>query len=461
MKRVFRHFLACSLACLLTGAALPLATIAYAGAEDVPFVDVAPADWFAPYVEVCVGEGLMKGVGNGKFAPGEVLSGYECAVLAMRMHDIQQGGDGSFEPAPKSWGYASLTFPDGQVKEGYLDEGSVWRWVMMHRGDDGHLCFSLRTEEETAWGKAMDYQSAVLTMEGAEYPGTLHLGGANPVYLYFEPGRYEDLRAIQAGRKAPGPQAWWRDAWYYAKQNGLEQLLMAGNDYRRDFAQRMAAVTELPPINNIAGLPDTGDHEVLELYRAGVLTGNDEHGTFDGSSHLTRAEAAAICARILRPELRVTFSPKPLETYADYTLTELGDDLLWPDGAYHLPMVSDDLLTTDCRSLLRLDGVRLPLPEGYEVLMVGSSRASLWKPGEQEYGILDWEGNFREVGRDEAYTYSVDPARFSEKYHEGHLNLLNQQEEQVTPTFSWVGPVNTQGQGFVGLDGKIYRIQLP
>lgn len=66
----------------------------------------------------------------------------------------------------------------------------------------------------------------------------------------------------------------------------------------------------LSAINSITSLPDTSDSVVLSFYNAGILTGVDEQGTFDGGKSLTRAECAAMVSRVVRPELRQSFVPK-------------------------------------------------------------------------------------------------------------------------------------------------------
>lgn len=73
----------------------------------------------------------------------------------------------------------------------------------------------------------------------------------------------------------------------------------------------------LTPINDIQQLPDpdfANDVAVLKYYNAGILTGVDKYGTFEGQKSLTRAEAAAMVSRIVRPALRKTFTP------ADYSM---------------------------------------------------------------------------------------------------------------------------------------------
>lgn len=66
---------------------------------------------------------------------------------------------------------------------------------------------------------------------------------------------------------------------------------------------------ELPAINVITELPDVPEDfmyapGIKALYEAGVLTGSDSYGTFFPASNITRAEAAAVLARLVVPELR-------------------------------------------------------------------------------------------------------------------------------------------------------------
>lgn len=69
----------------------------------------------------------------------------------------------------------------------------------------------------------------------------------------------------------------------------------------------------LPAINAIQTLPDTEDATVLRFYNAGILTGTDDYGTFDADRTLSRAEAAAMLARIADPNQRERFTPKAKE----------------------------------------------------------------------------------------------------------------------------------------------------
>lgn len=82
-------------------------------------------------------------------------------------------------------------------------------------------------------------------------------------------------------------------------------------------AAAQAAGVTLPEINAGADAPDTDGFldggAVRTLYRAGILTGTDAYGTFDGEAFLTRGQTAAMLARLVNPAERVTFTLKPFD----------------------------------------------------------------------------------------------------------------------------------------------------
>ncbi len=115
--------------------------------------------------------------------------------------------------------------------------------------------------------------------------------------------------------------AWYEPYVSYATVKGI--LTTTYPDYtavatRADFAKILAASIDsidLQPINIVddGAIPDVdmnsdyADAAYL-LYRAGVLTGSDESGTFNPDSTISRAEAAAIITRIVDPGLRKTIT---------------------------------------------------------------------------------------------------------------------------------------------------------
>ena len=76
------------------------------------------------------------------------------------------------------------------------------------------------------------------------------------------------------------------------------------------FANSLPA-SEFPEQNTVNSLPDVDSttqyyESILMLFKAGVITGNDEKGTFNPGSNIIRADAAAIITRVILPELRAS-----------------------------------------------------------------------------------------------------------------------------------------------------------
>ena len=72
---------------------------------------------------------------------------------------------------------------------------------------------------------------------------------------------------------------------------------------------RSIPASEFAVQNTVNSLPDVNSDTpysaaILTLYRAGVLTGNNEQGSFSPGNNITRAEAAAIISRIILPDTR-------------------------------------------------------------------------------------------------------------------------------------------------------------
>lgn len=126
------------------------------------------------------------------------------------------------------------------------------------------------------------------------------------------------LRARDRGETVPAQAP--GESWYAPVIRYLEDLdlgITPGVQCSRGrFLTMLGAVLEdgaLEPICEVDALPDTDDPNVLRFYRAGILNGKDAYGTFQASGTLTRAEAAAMVSRILRPELRIA------GIFADYS----------------------------------------------------------------------------------------------------------------------------------------------
>ena len=339
------------------------------------FYDVPAGSWYARAVETCVDAGLMSGTGDGRFSPEKPLTGVECLVLAARLHEIQNGGDGVLPHAPEDWGKITLTTEDGTVISGYGDS-DTWVWYVFTHYGEGYLYHPLGTPELDAWGETQHGKPATVTVDGVDYRGKVEKTMPFDRFtLVFYP-EDEDTATPALHRaylQRPAPDKWYRDAFYYVESQGLLERFPDTSLYgteaatRLDFAHYLAAVGGLEPVNAITELPDTTDEAVLTLYNAGILNGLDAYGTFSGVLGLSRAEGAAMLTRVLEPETRLTFTPAPLP-YRDYTLTELdtggGETDIWPwISAEYLVLYRQDADGNGLgECLLRADG-SLILPE--------------------------------------------------------------------------------------------------
>lgn len=430
MKRI----LSLLLALVLT---LALSLPALAAEEDTGFTDIQPDDWCAPYVKVCADHGLMRGLGDGRFAPERTLTYVECAVLAMRLADILQGGGGNLPAAPEDW--------------------------------------------------APDFFTT----------------------LSVEPG------------------AWYRDAWYYASHNDLVHCLPVRDKIitQYEFASVLSDACYtgtcnegLARINQIETLPDTNDSAALTLYNWGIVNGKNQYGSFCGKSTLTRAECAAMLARVLDPSLRLELDPFPVPDIfptEGYTLTYLMDGT--PDCGISFPVC----LFGEGGIMLTLDGKKHPWPVKGAVPSYGLGVSGNYcymgdydesTPDDRydiKAGLIDRTGKFivpPKNGRT-TVTYAVEGGFFSVVVDVNGNKIWELMDEQgrfvreleklcedcyaayppkertplrgieahgdsegvyfvdntglpVSRHFDWAGYISDDGQGFVGIDGKTYRIEF-
>lgn len=114
---------------------------------------------------------------------------------------------------------------------------------------------------------------------------------------------------------------WYQTYVDYARTNGVVTARYANYDAaatRAQVASIFAAALPdeaLPVINDVedGAIPDVSMSglyaaAVYKLYRAGVLTGSDDAGSFRPSTHITRGEIAAIVTRMADPSLRKSVS---------------------------------------------------------------------------------------------------------------------------------------------------------
>lgn len=300
-------------------------------AAETAFSDVPADAWYAPYVEVCVEEGLMKGTGRGLFEPERALTDLECLVLALRLYDIQQGGDGALEALPEGWGQLTLTTADGKQTTGKFGIKFDYYSFLRDGNADANLCFYL-ADNELDWGKSVDGKAATLAYSATDTcTGTTKFWQPNGTdwVLSFLPDDAEQRIVIRdIYTMSLFASNWWHSAVYTAWVWGLRgertpQIARLAQSteglytFRRSFALAVSeAAGKLEVLDPSAAPTRVADSDpdlpaITALYQAGILTGVDGTGDFAPYNTLTRAEAAAMMARVLRPELRVAAPTSP------------------------------------------------------------------------------------------------------------------------------------------------------
>lgn len=420
---------------------------------ETEFSDVSPEDWFAPYVKACVNAGLMKGVGDGRFDPQRKLSDRESTVMALRLTAYEA----YFPALPEDWSRAVITTQDGTVlrancaAEGGWDYDLAWSWQNI--GGTETIAWRLGTQAQKDWGRSVDCQPGYIDIAGTGFSGYCYLYEApSGLYLYFKPadpvsGQCADcLRCLRESGSWP---EWYREAAYYALNTYQGRLLTDRGQATRDsFAWKLGEVTrDLPTINVVDALPDSEAGYVLSLYKKGILAGVDEHLTFHPEGSLTRAEAAAMLARVAVPELRLQFAPPER---AEYTLTDMGmADRDTQFGGVCLAQPNYLILShaeagENFRyTLLRGDGQVLELgaddPAGW-----GEQLLVLKREKEDHYGVLDV--NTLEMAR--PFGYWGYPGYSSCRILEGEEYFMTGDPEEYGGELLW----DAQGNRIMAVD---------
>ncbi len=327
---------------LLLALALGLAPAAFA-AENGGFTDVPADAWYAPYVDYVSRYGIMIGTGDGQFEPSRELTEPECLTLALRVYDRMRNCSVALTPAPDDWGWITFTTADGTVTA--CGEGML-QWLVLSRAGGFYPAIKLLTEEADAWGRSLDGTEMTMAFEDDVWTGTARYHtfdkGIGYLYIQFDAGEgptQERWADIQNAYFSLG--FWYRDSYWNVQRLGLADdpafaalyglgWLGGSNDpdYFKNYMFTAPLCTRIKyacavssaagemekrfPIESIPDVPRDPTRfapyqidAVYALYAAGVLNGVDDAGNFAPDKTLTRAEAAAMVARVLNPELRL------------------------------------------------------------------------------------------------------------------------------------------------------------
>jgi|GEM_PF-3735908 len=365
MKRILSVIIV--LALLITGGS--------AAFSENSFTDVPQDAWYAKYVDVCVKEGLLQGVGNGRFAPDATLSRAEMFTVCARLHSKLHGGDGNIPRLPAEGPRGLVYFTDTEGKKvASFDDTLGGREEF---GDeDGYNLVVFFDEEVMARLRGGDEPLDKLLMVSL-ISGEERFAGAyfaeDDCYTFFVPFDYpvdlfDELGYIFNYSGGDYAGKWYESTmWYWDKvfassvaseyEEALYELYVLSEEHAREDAANEEADLEALDQDDTgldeSGLDDTGlddlsleypilaepslddscprfllaayiayslpygyldetedlpkipdmDAELIRiLYGAGIFTGVDEEGNFDGFGTLTRAQMAAVIARVIDKE---------------------------------------------------------------------------------------------------------------------------------------------------------------
>jgi len=306
------------------------------------FTDIPEGAWYAPYIDICYESGLIEGVGNNRFNPDGTMSIAEMLTVCARLHHVMGGGDGNIPQLPPEGPRGLIYFTDAENnKVASFDDLVGWS---DQAGD--FIVFFEDEVIERLRGSENPLDTIILVAliyGGTQFYGTYTIDrNGRPGYLIDIPknqdvGAYlfEDMIGINLSADEYKGEWYESVIWYMGniiwyglseeKETAIDEMIeIIENDFpdmvlydfsdvEADCPRAMLALflavcipeEYLTQINDIEAIPDFDTELVRMLYNAGILGGVDEYGTFSGRGTLTRAQMAAVIARVLKPELRL------------------------------------------------------------------------------------------------------------------------------------------------------------
>lgn len=304
------------------------------------FSDVAEGSASYEAVKLCYERGLMNGTSDTAFSPQGKLNVAQLVVLAARLYNLQNGGDGTVPDLPDlSQPYLRFYDSEGNLFASFHSAQEL----QFNAGEQPYISLSNASDApdlpETCkleigfedYGQVRSFEGVKESHESAG--GTMHQGFVGTGYRFADPEARRFAALPNRSLMEQFQEAWWFPAAFYL---GIENVLHIegelfyrasnGDDSGYDPAVRFSkdnatrslfawlverTAGELETVNEAVTVPDVNPDEtldaaaILRLYQAGVLTGVDQAGNFGGDKELTRAQAAIMLARVLDPALRV------------------------------------------------------------------------------------------------------------------------------------------------------------
>ena len=214
------------------------------------FSDVSATDWYAENVKITYEYGLMTGKSNNLFDVGGNLTVAEAVAIVCRLHNAYNRNNADFGAAsPWYQPYVDYAKANGIIERDY------------------------------------SYAAPISRLDFAFFVSNALPDAAMPK---LNEVAQNDIPDLYAGSPC-------QDAIAALQGTGVLEEVSTSR------LQHLSTVI----CGSIGTIPSSKEQEaVYRLYRAGILTGNDEHGTFAPETNITRSAAAAIVSRVVEPSLR-------------------------------------------------------------------------------------------------------------------------------------------------------------
>lgn len=268
------------------------------------FNDVSALSWYSQYVQIAYEYDLMSGTSDTSFSPNSNLSVAEALAIACRLHSLYSGDNAVFY-SDNVW---YQPYVDYALENHIISDSSLYTFTEpVTRGDFAlFIHYSLTVDilpdtvneigfpaiPDVSTGSPLD--DAIATL--------LNVGFLDPADGFVS---YPLLGVLKLSIRSAGNTSWF-DAYLYDTFGAEFMDSHGGHNLIEIFRETTGVARDYSALDKATA--------IYRLYNAGVLTGNDQYGTFTPDANITRSAVATIISRIVEPSLRqqFTLTPKPV-----------------------------------------------------------------------------------------------------------------------------------------------------
>lgn len=381
------------------------------------FHDVPNEAWYAKSVDACYRMGLMTGTGEETFSPNTQMTMAQVLVVCAHLHNRLNGGE-EMGKAPADWRKTALL--DEQGSQALTLK--ALEYTSLGRDDTGNY---VKVGFAPTLLSPLDGKTITLSSCGTVLGISLPID-ADSGFIQFSKETDEEIQKITDAiyHNTTGIPDWAMDAVYYLDTQSspiyFSEYELNSPATRNQLIRALEDVLPaeaLQPLGDVSSPPDvdldaywissnssgtTTDGNIGAFYRAGILAGTDQYGTYNGNAILDRAQLATILRAVVLPETRTLPVLKEYDQGVEYTLTPLSppEEYNWRyrSGSYLAKVENQYLFTyADPTLLYRIDGTLIQCEEDfsdrYSFLNDGLAVVSKQlDSGEYAYGVIDQNG---------------------------------------------------------------------